>query len=874
MLARQEWYDAELRHTGILVHAEDSRRHMIVCFLFRRLLAVIASIFFFGQLIMLIIISIKKQASDPTPVSLSIWMRTSQISCALLIIIIQIYHWKALMGVAALHDAEIDVDEEEQKRDHLSNMENGKSEQIEKDPLEYEDSRELSYSEIVTGDRSNCGYTSHQQRTETYLIGQIDDDDYDDNDGNKDETKTDAEEQGNVIRRGVDDTKRRPTIEAGKRHLLMLSSRADDVGKGSAGCNEVSLRPSSQNDLASLLSESHHAQLSAPHYPLVTDHIAWIVVMAVCVCFLITSIPASLRSYVSAFILYSLTSRILEIIAASLLLSPFKIQNSSLRRRLAAKIMESSALCSSVSLATTALCAGEISHVIKSGERGSKERKKRGRYSEVHSDNNSASSLTVSIMHRPPQASTTERECHLAHSKQKKIESDITGNIKSKRGERSAVDISQGQPMKLQGEDVEKRKAHQLEIAADCISPNFCQQENKDGRNTVKEELANEVGSAWVDRWAKNVKASSHRRSDSTYGPSVVNMAAIPSMTAGRMSSTSSVTAATGAIIVQQKYNDNMKGSQSKGPLLSGSPTLSTSLNAQQCEEKRLGSVLSQDSKKSSRDFSNWSKKIPAPMRDSQQVSASSSSAVQEKFQEQVDQRPIVMDSPRSVANISDPTSPLTTSIISTQKSKVINVASSPISCLVSLTNTRPQIESGRAKGTGSISIDTKRDSKGTKESQSSHRHEHNSHPSQPQNNYFEEWVNQSQNRSKLTRRSLRINYDDSSPRSPMSPSTPDVNFYDGDGERERYRRGRSGTVRDPSQKNPPSQPTSISSAARTGTKHSLGNPQLAKHTDSLSLGSHTRSLSVEEKEHQMIQNPKGTLIATTGDLRYFLKKT
>ena len=96
-----------------------------------------------------------------------------------------------------------------------------------------------------------------------------------------------------------------------------------------------------------------------------------------------------------------------------------------------------------------------------------------------------------------------------------------------------------------------------------------------------------------------------------------------------------------------------------------------------------------------------------------------------------------------------------------------------------------------------------------------------------------------------------------------MSPATPDFNFYDGDGEKERYRKGRSGSVKDQSVQ-----------SALTGTHNLVASKPSAKPTDSLSLSSQIQPLSEVDKEHPNTTNTKGTLIPTTGDLRYFLKKT
>ena len=849
MLARQEWYDAELRHTGILVHAEDSRRHMIVCFLFRRLLALIASTFFFGQLIMLIIISIKKQASDPTPASLSIWMRTSQISCALLVVIIQVYHYRAVMGLAALHDAEIEDDEEEIKKEELSNVEEGKAEQPRfkkiKNDLS-EDSRELSYSEIVTGDRSNCGYTSHHQRTETYLVGHIDDDD-DDSDFIK---KSGIKGQRGTLTREIDTS---------QRHISRRPDSIHDDAQRNSNPQVMAPKPNAQNDLASLLSENHHSQLTAPHYPIVTDNVAWIVVLATSVCFLITSIPASLRSYVSAFILYSLTSRILEIAAASLLLSPFKIQNTSLRRRLAARIMDGPSLCSGASQIPTALCPGERHHVMNPEELG--RRKMKGRYSEVRSDN-SPSSLTVSIMHRP----SVTRACPLADSKQNKIE--LKTETKSNKVDANVVEIIQSQIL-CDGEQT----LLEQEVPSNYRIMKNHYEEVSDDREIESEELINEVGTAWVDRWAQNI--GGQRRIVSTNEPNVVDQAAETSVAIGRISAISSVTQATSAILLPQRQRDSTKGLIVDNSNIHACPPFSSFSNAEQTEGMCVGSASSQfrenpTGKRTSRDFSSWTKKISTSPRVGQQLPVSGSNVHREKSIEDKEQSLVITESPRSVANVNDPISPLTTSVISRQKSRHIKVTAAPSACLVLLADTRPQDEGRTVKTAGTISIDTNRGSKGIGASHQSYRAKDDKYTSNPHSEYFEKWTNQSQSQSKLTRRSFRINYDDSSPRSPMSPATPDINFFDGDGEKERYRKGRSGSVKGPV---PPTRCLS-SQSILTGSHASVGSKQVAKPTDILSLGSQVRPLSEVDNEKLNTANTKGTLIPTTGDLRYFLKKT
>ena len=799
---------------------------------------------------MLIIISVRKQASDPTPASLSIWMRTSQISCALLVIIIQVYHYKALTGVAALHDAEIDVDEVEGEKEELTNLEEGKVEQPKFQQIKNdlsEDSRELSYSEIVTGDRSNCGYTSHHQRTETYLVGHIDSDDDD----------ADIAKKSVTLTRENCNAKKRPSIDASQRHTLQPLDNIHDEIQRKSDPQEMAPKPNSQYDLTSLLSENHHAQLTAPHYPIVTDHVAWIVVLATCVCFLITSIPASLRSYVSAFILYSLTSRVLEIAAASLLLSPFKIQNTSLRRRLAARIMDGPSLCSGASVVTTAPCHRERSHVINPGERSSKGRKKKGRYSEVGSDN-SLSSLTVSIMHRPH----TTRACPLADSKQNKIDRDSKRDLKS---DTNIVEIFHGLPLESQKLCEGEQTLHQQEVPAYCRNSNNHYQELSDDRKIESEEVGNEAGTAWVDRWAQNI--GGHRRTVPNNEPSVVDQTRESSLAIGRISTTSSVTQATSAILIQQKQRDITKGLIVDSLNVHACPTISSSSNAEQAERICLGSAASQSretsvGKKSHRDFSTWTTKIPTSVRVGQQSPVSGSNVGHEKSRKDKDQPLVIIESPRSVTNVNDPMSPLTTSIISRQK--YMKVSSTPLACLISLADTRPQDEGRAVKTAGTISIDTKRGSKGTKESNQRCRDVgDNRYASNPPSDYFEKWTNQSQNQSKLTRRSFRINYDDNSPRSPMSPATPDFNFYDGDGERERYRKGRSGSVKDQSVQ-----------SALTGTHNLVASKPSAKPTDSLSLSSQIQPLSEVDKEHPNTTNTKGTLIPTTGDLRYFLKKT
>ena len=308
VLARQEWYDAELRHVDAfteknsqsfiadlksfasnafnfsitnVVNRTGSWSDLVVCFLLRRFFAAIALVFLLGQLITLMTIAAKHQ-TEPTPTSLSIWLKTSQISCSLFVISFQLYHLKAICGVAAVHDTDTVTPQEGGKNDLLSSIEDGK--------------RELNGDDK----KKNCCDIENFSRKQK-LVDCEDDDD---------ESKTDAEERGLVVDQ-------------------RLSSRLSN-SKTTSPVSDVAVTPENGGYQKFFSRVKRAFQMAAFPRLVVTDHVTWIVVLATCICFLITAIPASLRSYLSAFLLYSLASRILEIATASLLLSPFKIQNTSL----------------------------------------------------------------------------------------------------------------------------------------------------------------------------------------------------------------------------------------------------------------------------------------------------------------------------------------------------------------------------------------------------------------------------------------------------------------------------------------------------------------------------------------------------------------
>ena len=878
VLARQEWFDAELRHTGILIHANDSRRHMIVCFIIRRLLAAVAFVFLFGQIIMLIIISIKKEATDPTPTSLSVWMRTSQICCAFLVIFIQLYHWKASMGVAALHDIEVDTEEEEVLRDPLVEMEDGQKDQQKlqlQDKISPQDGRELSYSEIVTGDRSNCGYSSHQQRTETYHVGNIEDNDDDS------EMKADVDELSMNGDKGVINAKNSAKADPNRRRSSRLSMHKRLESERNAGISRDNIeRPHTQNDLASLLSENHHAQLTAPHYPIVTDHYTSIIVMAACVCFLITSIPASLRSYVSAFLLYSLTSRVLEIAAASLLLSPFKIQNSSLRRRLAAKIMEGSALCTGTSGATTVLCPRDANNVLVPGERNAASYKAKGRYAGVMGTDNSPSSLTVSIMHKASNASTSLRDNIANDSRQKGQTFEALNSSKNLKSSGTNIAHS-GEKMTTNETSDKIRLAALAELGiSEAVTKRNDEKEAPGDQPTVKAELSNGTGDAWVDRWASKIMATSHRRQESSYEPLDVDATPVALIT-GEKSSTSSVTAATDVnLYKKQRKQISESHISSRRP-----PSVSSSSKCQKEKYAKIGNDSKDpnnaEMRQSSRDFSKWTKAaLPQEKRRPEDSTGIASTKSEDPAAQSVKgTEPGKTESPRSIVNCSSPLSPLTASVITLSKQNVIDVAATPVTTKLTMKCSRPQIENEIGYGNhmdkaDTMSIDTKK-SKGNRESYKSKMDEEITSQgsrihaiSHPQNTYYEKWttsLSQPQ-QSKLTRRPPKTNSNEE--RSPRSPRTPDINCYDGDAEKEKSYTTK--IIKTPSQ----SSGSMSGSRVLLSTLAPLGGSQILVHNNSAILSPDASNRSVDKES--LIQSSKGlttTQPVPAPELRYFMKK-
>ena len=112
------------------------------------------------------------------------------------------------------------------------------------------------------------------------------------------------------------------------------ASRDDRSSHDSPGSVRSPRSPSSLLDHSSLLS-SHspthspmrdgQVALLPPHGPMVHDSVTWGTSLALCVLFIITAIPAPLSVSVSAFVLYSFATRVMEIIVATLLLTPFVV---------------------------------------------------------------------------------------------------------------------------------------------------------------------------------------------------------------------------------------------------------------------------------------------------------------------------------------------------------------------------------------------------------------------------------------------------------------------------------------------------------------------------------------------------------------------
>lgn len=770
---------------------------MIICFLIRRVLGTIALLAFFGQVIMLVILAIKKEASNPTPAYLSIMMRASQIISALLVITIQIYHWKALLGVGAVLDLDPDSQQVQGKADILSNMEDGQ-EQTNGRPkydVDSSDVRQLSYSEIVTGDRSNCGYSSQPQRTETYKIYNVDNtDDVDDN--GDDETKTEAEE-----RSAVQDS-RRPSRIMSKKSFIRFStynkceSNADEFGDPVETEKPVAaaVDPSS-NDLTSLLTDNNHAQLSASKNPILSDKSTWVVVMATCICFLITAIPASLRSYLSAFLLYSLATRVLEIAAASLLLSPFQFQSSAFRKRLAAKIKEVSS--SHLNTSTTLACDRDLM-VRTSGDE--KFRKgKGGRYTGLVNSDNDPSSLTVSILHQPNKSNADPAV-------------DISDTVKV-----LINDVDKGESLRdyitPEVDIVRQQNFNEVIGGRLHVSPGV--KDNSPvsrGKSSLisrklpstRERPLEVTDGAWVDRWAKNIHNGNL--------PTATNDNAIQMFeSAERVSCTSSVTSATNLVAMGQRNLvggiNYLRGGGTQGPCtltpfnqpqqaiyecLDKSQPLPSNAhgtaashaeNSFQHIRQSFRSIISSNEKGSPLEDVKGARGVSEVSND-----VTSTRSENEALKQSASQSQSLSDSPRSVAHTaqSEVFSPLTASVMTLKMSKRLHAgvnSSAEVAGMMTMTAIKPQEKLGLLRSNQmKMSVVTKDNSSTMKGEKSNTRT--NTESDEKISNYYDKWVRQSTPASKLTYRGGSRSSGQEC-KSPRSPKSPEMKSYDGDVDRD-----------------------------------------------------------------------------------------
>lgn len=699
---------------------------------------------FFAQLVILATLSIQKKAADPTPAYLTKVVRASQIACAILTILIQVYHWKALLGVAAVLESGPNL-EESSKNDLIASMEDGQVDQIDddqKNKVAESENRELSYSEIVTGDRSHCGYSSHQQRTETYLVNNLDDVD------DEDETKPDYYERDDLS------DKRRKTRITSKRSSIRFpayrkcESDVEETNPNSEkflsgqkseglGCENVS------NDVTSLLTDGHHAQLSSHQNPIVSDKTTWVVVMATCICFLITAIPASLRSYLSAFLLYSLTTRVLEIITASLLLSPFQIQNTPFRKRLAAKIRGGPVISSTTP--TTVACRQDLSITDRSA-RGRKDKKMN--YSDLFRSDVSPSSLTVSILHKP---STTERPQDAESNNQKQDSSDeAEGGEKVNSSEIDSLQL-------LVNEEPTDDKASLLQN--NKISDPITNQYSAE-KSTRKEVSPPQHNSAWIDRWAKNARVV-----DSIKLPiDTPNLNRDPANIEPTSSVTSPVKIPSTSELIQSESTGIPRQASA------GSP----SLQSVELSEDHIQTTANQTHDPLGMQIKESAQSVLSAVSDSK-------GHFSEVSKESGNKSATKSESPRSVAMSNmDPISPLTGSVMS-PRTKITVHSSNPLSIsevtgMMNPTSSRSQqldnLDSGPGRG------ERMKMSVVTKEGYSKSSGKRASGQSKTAENYYERWQNQSQ--SKLTfRGASRAGAEEG--RSPHSPQSPEVICYDGD---------------------------------------------------------------------------------------------
>jgi hypothetical protein len=850
VLSRQEWYDAELRHTGVLVHAVDSRRHMIVCFLIRRVFGVVAILAFLGQIIALIVLSLRNKASEPTPSYLTTMVKVSQIACTSLAIVIQIYHWRALLGVAAVLEIVPSTDEDIGKPKLLNYIEEGHLDgndilRKETDAICPAD-RELSYSEIVTGDRSHCGYSSHTQRTETYLVGDVyDNDEVDEAKGSADERNTSISGTRVAGRRSLT---RQTVYNRCKSNADEDCPRPDDIVHLNVSAKDaVPL-----NDLTSLLNGSHHAQLAAPHNPIVSDKTTWVFVMATCICFLITSIPASIRTYLGAFILYSLVTRILEIAAASLLLSPFQIRNTAFRKRLAAKIRESSGLHSNAS--TTVACRQDLEFNVGVDSRNMRSAKK-SRYAEVNGNDDNSSSLTVSILHRPDESITgrnqpkDEPDGNMAWDEG---DSDHQTNLNGSNILNYLEDQSNGEEelwLSKSGIDTQKEGAD--------ISVISCTLDKSSEVVVLKEGKS---GGAWVDRWAKNIRGSDAGKLSSPTQSNAPD---------NKISCTSSVTSGTNAFMIAQRNQREAKFRSLPSPKIqlcgtvspqSHSPHQQLSPQQPPFDTSRFGVRLSphQQSRNSS----------SIKMRSSSgsgYISGCEISPVGKS-------RSLKPESPRSIAN-TDPVSPITTSVMGTKKVLTVKQNSSEVRGMMTLTTVRPQEQWGPTT-TEKIKMTVIT----TPESPIIITKLATQHRAEDENKFYESWTKQST--SKLTyRANARSSAFEArsprSPKSPKSPKSPDMTSYDGDVEKDSnqgsgkfLRRKASASLGTRGSARTVSSVTAPRSGSIRPQQHSVSDASTPHKTNDT-----TPSATLKSDAKHMISAPSPSLLTPITDFNYAAKE-
>jgi hypothetical protein len=67
VIGREEWFDAEMRYLGVLVHSGRSRRHMVLVSLLRRAVAVLAALFIAALLVALVVVLASGASVDHSP---------------------------------------------------------------------------------------------------------------------------------------------------------------------------------------------------------------------------------------------------------------------------------------------------------------------------------------------------------------------------------------------------------------------------------------------------------------------------------------------------------------------------------------------------------------------------------------------------------------------------------------------------------------------------------------------------------------------------------------------------------------------------------------------------------------------------------------